>query len=97
MAHVSASQRSLHIAPIFRLLLKVAVNGTQQCEFFNFCGTFESQQEHDLHPCASTLLLNVAHDHFEWSTWIRNICIDKLKKKQPVCFSVLNGWHILAP
>ena len=33
-----ASQRSLHIAPIFRLLLKVAVNGTQQCEFFNFCG-----------------------------------------------------------
>ena len=33
-----ASQRSLHNAPIFRLLLKVAVNGTHQCGFFNFCG-----------------------------------------------------------
>ena len=34
----SASQRSLHNEPIFRLLLKVAVKGTQQCEFLNFCG-----------------------------------------------------------
>ena len=33
-----ASQRSLHNAPIFRLLLKVAVNGTHQCDFQNFCG-----------------------------------------------------------
>ena len=33
-----ASQRSLHNAPIFRLLLKVAVKGTHQCDFFNFCG-----------------------------------------------------------
>ena len=32
-----ASQRSLHYAPIFRLLLKVAVNGTHQCDFPNFC------------------------------------------------------------
>ena len=32
------SQRSLHNAPIFRLLLKVAVNGTHQCDFQNFCG-----------------------------------------------------------
>ena len=32
------SQRSLHNAPIFRLLLKVAVKGTHQCDFFNFCG-----------------------------------------------------------
>ena len=32
------SQRSLHNAPIFRLLLKVAVNGTHQCDFLNFCG-----------------------------------------------------------
>ena len=31
-----ASQRSLHNAPIFRLLLKVAVNGTHQCDFLNF-------------------------------------------------------------
>jgi hypothetical protein len=38
-----ASQRSLHNAPIFRLLLKVAVNGTHQCDFQNFCGGFGSQ------------------------------------------------------
>ena len=39
-----SSQRSLHNAPIFRLLLKVAVNGTHQCDFLNFCGAFEPQQ-----------------------------------------------------
>ena len=33
-----SSQRSLHNAPIFRLLRKVAVNGTHQCDFQNFCG-----------------------------------------------------------
>ena len=32
------SQRSLHNAPIFRLLLKVAVKGTHQCDLSNFCG-----------------------------------------------------------
>ena len=31
-----ASQRSLQDAPIFRLLLKVAVKGTHQCDFLNF-------------------------------------------------------------
>ena len=36
--HAEASQRSLHNAPIFRLLLKVAVKGTHQCDFTNFCG-----------------------------------------------------------
>ena len=35
---VGSSQCSLHNAPIFRLLLKVAVNGTHQCESLNFCG-----------------------------------------------------------
>ena len=30
------SQRSLQDAPIFRLLLKVAVKGTHQCDFLNF-------------------------------------------------------------
>ena len=30
------SQRSLQSAPIFRLLLKVAVKGTHQCDFTNF-------------------------------------------------------------
>ena len=39
-----ASQRSLHNAPIFRLLLKVAVNGTHQCDFLNFCGALGLQQ-----------------------------------------------------
>ena len=39
------SQRSLHNAPIFRLLLKVAVNGTHQCDFLNFCGNPGSQQD----------------------------------------------------
>ena len=39
-----ASQRSLHNAPIFRLLLKVAVNGTHQCDFLNFCGGSGPQQ-----------------------------------------------------
>ena len=38
------SQRSLHNAPIFRLLLKVAVNGTHQCDLTNFCGALGSQQ-----------------------------------------------------
>ena len=38
------SQRSLHYAPIFRLLLKVAVKGTHQCDFINFCGAFGPQQ-----------------------------------------------------
>ena len=34
-----ASQRSLQDAPIFRLLLKVAVKGTHQCDFLNFWGS----------------------------------------------------------
>ena len=36
--HNYASQRCFHNAPIFLLLLKVAVNGTHQCDFLNFCG-----------------------------------------------------------
>ena len=38
--NLGVSQCSLHNAPIFRLLLKVAVNGTHQCESLNFCGTY---------------------------------------------------------
>ena len=49
-----ASQRSLHNAPIFRLLLKVAVNGTHQCDFLNFCGAFMPQ-----HTRASARKLSV--------------------------------------
>ena len=41
--HDGASQRSLHNAPIFRLLLKVAVKGTHQCDFLNFCGALGPQ------------------------------------------------------
>ena len=41
------SQRSLHNAPIFRLLLKVAVNGTHQCDFLNFWGAAKLQQYAD--------------------------------------------------
>ena len=37
--NICTSQCSLHNAPIFRLLLKVAVKGTHQCESLNFCGT----------------------------------------------------------
>ena len=33
------SQRSLQDAPIFRLLLKVAVKGTHQCDYSNFWGS----------------------------------------------------------
>ena len=46
-----ASQRSLHNAPIFRLLLKVAVNGTHQCDFLNFCGGSGSQCSLCDHSC----------------------------------------------
>jgi hypothetical protein len=51
---VKASQRSLHNAPIFRLLLKVAVIGTQQCESPNFCG-----DQFPNMPCEK----NVGHSH----------------------------------
>jgi hypothetical protein len=37
------SQRSPHNAPIFRLLLKVAVRGTHQCDSQNFCAAFGLQ------------------------------------------------------
>ena len=49
-ASLEPSQRSLHNAPIFRLLLKVAVNGTHQCDFFNFWGT--SRPNHG-YPCTA--------------------------------------------
>ena len=48
------SQRSLHDAPIFRLLLKVAVNGTHQCDFPNFCGAHRLQQCDDVTKSKST-------------------------------------------
>ena len=50
-----SSQRSLHNAPIFRLLLKVAVYGTHQCDFSNFCGAWSSDH------CFFSLHGNSAH------------------------------------
>ena len=41
------SQCSLHNAPIFRLLLKVAVKGTHQCESLNFCGALGPNDDRD--------------------------------------------------
>ena len=35
-SHVYSSQRSFQLVPIFRLLLKVAVRGTHQCDFHYF-------------------------------------------------------------
>ena len=53
MARNALSQRSLQDAPIFRLLLKVAVKGTHQCDYSNFWGSFglptEQKQERDAH------------------------------------------------
>ena len=43
--HGWSSQRSLHSAPIFRLLLKVAVNGTHQCDSHNFWGALSSNKQ----------------------------------------------------
>ena len=51
-AQAYLSQRSLQPEPIFRLLLKVAVKGTHQCDSLNFCGKPASQRE-------STLRLSV--------------------------------------
>ena len=54
----TASQRSLHNAPIFRLLLKVAVNGTHQCDFLNFCGGFGSQLMIEIHDASASSVLS---------------------------------------
>ena len=51
------SQRSLQDAPIFRLLLKVAVKGTHQCDFLNFCGSFKAPNTLEQHMCAGTQTL----------------------------------------
>ena len=55
---ITASQRSLHNAPIFRLLLKVAVNGTHQCDFLNFCGGFGSQLMIEIYHASASSVLN---------------------------------------
>ena len=57
-AALASSQCSLHNAPIFRLLLKVAVNGTHQCESFNFCGAHAPTEQTSL---ACLLLAKAKH------------------------------------
>ena len=60
-----ASQRSLHNAPIFRLLLKVAVNGTHQCDFLNFCGGLGPQHMLSL-EIARNIVLTYIFSLFGW-------------------------------
>ena len=43
--HGWSSQRSLHSAPIFRLVLKVAGNGTHQRDSHNFWGALSSNKQ----------------------------------------------------
>ena len=59
------SQRSLHNAPIFRLLLKVAVNGTHQCDFLNFCGGLGPQHMLSL-EIARNIVLTYIFSLFGW-------------------------------
>ena len=56
-------------APIFRLLLKVAVKGTHQCDFLNFWGgsTTPNLALHTLRPI--TLTLKPAPCNFHLSPW----------------------------
>ena len=58
-----ASQRSLHNAPIFRLLLKVAVKGTHQCDLLNFCGGFWSPTSVWYWSCCWLLLAKLPRQH----------------------------------
>ena len=55
------SQRSLHNAPIFRLLLKVAVNGTHQCDFLNFCGDLGPQHANNMLDLCSFVVGTPTH------------------------------------
>ena len=57
------SQCSLHNAPIFRLLLKVAVKGTHQCESLNFCGTSVPTNSHAALCVYVSLLLHASLPH----------------------------------
>ena len=57
------SQRSLHNAPIFRLLLKVAVKGTHQCDLLNFCGGFWSPTSVWYWSCCWLLLAKLPRQH----------------------------------
>ena len=64
-----ASQRSLHNAPIFRLLLKVAVKGTHQCDFLNFCGAIWPQQSIRHPPRSQSESTSVPLRLHLYSTW----------------------------
>tara|TARA_B100000683_G_C12209389_1_gene440097 strand:- start:129 stop:425 length:297 start_codon:yes stop_codon:yes gene_type:complete len=62
----TSSQRSLHNEPIFRLLLKVAVKGTQQCEFLNFCGVYSPITHW---TCKLSIGISVEHIPLQIEKW----------------------------
>ena len=104
------SQRSLHNAPIFRLLLKVAVNGTHQCDFYNFWGalgpqqslrwrvTFRSQQM----PCCISVVESSTHwnrKNIKTVSWRnRNVCAYLLGLlamiKCSICSYQCDNWYV---
>ena len=75
----SASQRSLHNEPIFRLLLKVAVNGVSQCEFEIFSRTLWVHQQLSssiifcvLHRLIEPVVMQIVID---LSLWLCNVVV----------------------
>ena len=56
---MSITAFTFHSAPIFRLLLKVAVNGTHQCDFHNFWGALCSNCTTSIHT--SSIQLGLPH------------------------------------
>ena len=83
------SQRSLHNAPIFRLLLKVAVNGTHQCDFLNFCGGLGPQHILSLEIARNMMLTFF----FRCFVWLQSHTHELCSKLTSVFFMF---WTILA-
>ena len=86
IAPTLVSQRSLHIAPIFRLLLKVAVNGTQQCDFLNFCGAFGPQ-----HPQCCLRFRCIRWSAVWWLCWRLCRCSAVTFSRAPQCLDSFRG------
>ena len=86
---IFVSQRSLHNAPIFRLLLKVAVNGTHQCDFPNFCGQRcpTQQLQHVLgEPLSISVAVVAAVLALVWWRWLpwSTLCHDCSECRSPI-------------
>ena len=101
-----ASQRSLHNAPIFRLLLKVAVNGTHQCDFQNFCGGLGSQHPRALasiimspltsyHIIPSSCLTITSSHHLSCYHRVIQSCYPShlIIRKEVACTNAKNSMH----